>query len=145
MDDGGGKLQEKVGPELFSQLCLLTIGEANLLVRAAPRQDGFVDLERLQERYNGRRPARMLQKLLAIIRPSGVKGIKGMPLAMEAWENMIKNFMMKYQVDFPEKLKVAILVGMVCTQRLCFNPTKFRPTFQRFKLDLVDLEQMNDV
>ena len=39
-EDGDGKLWEKVGPELFSQLCLLTNGEANLLVRAAPRQDG---------------------------------------------------------------------------------------------------------
>ena len=79
LGEGGGKLWEKVGPELFSQLCLLTTGEANLLVRAAPKQDGFVALKRLQERYNGHSPARMLQKLLAIIRPNDVKGIKGIP------------------------------------------------------------------
>ena len=36
-EEGDGKLWEKNGPELFSQLCLLTTGEANLLVRAAPR------------------------------------------------------------------------------------------------------------
>ena len=58
----------------------------------------------------------MLQKLLAIIRPSEVKGIKGIPLAMEAWEGKIEDFMMEYQVDFPDKFKVAILVGMVCKE-----------------------------
>ena len=116
LGEADGRLWEKVGPELFSQLCLLTTGEANLLVRAAPRQDGFVALKRLQERYNGRSPARMLQKLLAIIRPNEVKGIKGIPLAIEAWEGRIKDFMMEYQVDFPDKFKVAILVGMVCKE-----------------------------
>ena len=58
----------------------------------------------------------MLQKLLAITRPSEVKGIKGIPLAIEAWEGRIKDFMLEYQVDFPEKIKVAVLVGMVCKE-----------------------------
>ena len=85
-----------------------------MLVRAAPRQDGFVALKRLQERYNGGSPARMTQRLLAIIRRNYVKGIKGIPLAIEAWEGKMKDFMMEYQVDFSDKFEVAILVGMVC-------------------------------
>ena len=116
LGEGDGKLWDKVGPELFSQLCLLTTGEANMLVRATPRQNGFVALKRLQERYNGRSPAKMLLKLLSIIRPDTVKGIKGIPMAIEAWERKIKDFMMEYQVDFPDKFKVAILVGMVCKE-----------------------------
>ena len=102
------KFWDKGKAELFNQLCLITTWEANLLVRGSPSQDGFVAMKRLQERYNGRSPARMLQKLLGIIRPTEIKGIKAIPLAIDDWEARIKDIVVEYQEDIPEKFKVAI-------------------------------------
>ena len=107
----------RLATEVFGQLCQLTEGEPNRLVRGAEGKNGFRAWMRLSERYNAKSPQSMLRKLQHLVKPPDVKQVKGMCKAIENWELGVRDWQTEYQVDFPEAFKLAISIGM-CPQDL---------------------------
>ena len=107
-----GEEWEQLSNEIFGQLCLLTSGEANVLVRSAVEQNGFAAWKKLLDRYDGKSPVRMLKKLPDIIRRPEVKNIKMMPTVLENWEIKVKEWESEYGEVISEKIKVALIIGM---------------------------------
>ena len=107
----------RLATEVFGQLCLLTEGEPNRLVRGAEGKDGFRAWMRLSERFNSKSPQSMLRKLQQLVKPPDVKQVKAMCTAIESWEVRVRDWQTEYQVDFPEAFKLAISIGM-CPQDL---------------------------
>ena len=107
-----GAVYKKLASELFEELCLLTTSEANTLVRAADRQDWVVALKKLQQRFNGKSPARMLRMLHDIIRPEEIKMVKGMVRGLEVWEMKVRDFEQEYGTQLGEQIKLARIIGM---------------------------------
>ena len=71
---------KKHGPQLFNVLCVLTTGEANLIVRSTVDKGvghcGFAALCLLSRRYNPKTPARVLQHLSAVLNPPVVRDVR---------------------------------------------------------------------
>ena len=68
----------RLATEVFGQLCLLTEGEPNRLVRGTEGKNGFRAWMRLSERYNSKSPQSMLRKLQQLVKPPDIKQVKGM-------------------------------------------------------------------
>ena len=108
-------LYDKVQGELFGQLCLLTTGEPNTLVRGAEMEDGFVAFRKLIERYDAKSPAKMLRMLLGIIRPEPIKSVKEVPRRLEEWEIKLRDFTSEFKEggNLGDGIKTAVLLGML--------------------------------
>jgi len=76
------EIYERLGTELFGQLCLLTEGEPNRLVRGTDGKNGFRAWMKLSERYDNKSPQSMLRRLQHLVKPPEVKQVKGMCAAM---------------------------------------------------------------
>ena len=108
-------LYMKIQGELFGQLCLLTSGEPNTLVRGAEMEDGFVAFRKLVERYDAKSPAKMLRMLLGIIRPEPIKNVKEVPRRLEEWEIKLRDFTSEFKEGgtLGDGIKTAVLLGML--------------------------------
>ena len=112
-DGPGHEVYEKASAELFGQLCLLTTGEANVLVRGAFGENGFVAWKRLLDRYDAKTPGRMLKVLLGVLRPSEIKMVKEVPKRMEEWEMKVKDLEREFDEKLSPNIKLAVFVGML--------------------------------
>ena len=112
-DGPGHEVYEKASAELFGQLCLLTTGEANVLVRGAFGENGFVAWKKLLDRYDAKTPGRMLKVLLGVLRPSEIKNVKEVPKRMEEWEIKVKDLEREFDEKLSPNIKLAVFVGMM--------------------------------
>ena len=81
----------RYGGELFRVLSSLTKGEANTVVRSAAigqdgRQNGFLALKLLCNRFNPKTPAKLYRALIDVMVPGALKEIRDVPRAVEEWE-----------------------------------------------------------
>ena len=104
---------EKFSAELFSLLCQLTKGEANVTVRTASDQCGFVAWHLLCSHHNPRTPARFLMALQAVISPAQVKDVRVLGKAVEEWEIKCAALAQDHKEGLTERVKVAVLINMV--------------------------------
>ena len=107
----------KYSSELFGVLCSLTSGEANVIVRSVVGKGfgfcGFSALSFLNNRYNPKTPARLLQCLTEVISPGVVKDIRNLPKTVENWEARKNRLKLEFKEDLSDNLAVAILVSMI--------------------------------
>ena len=110
-------IRKKFGTELFSVLCSLTGGEANVVVRGVVQKGagycGFAALCALSQRFNPKTPARVLQFLATVLSPQPVKDVRHLERAVEEWEVKLGKLRNEYEEDFSDTVKVAIITGMV--------------------------------
>ena len=104
---------EKFSSGMFALLCQLTKGEANVTVRTAGSQCGFVAWYLLYSRHNPRTPARFLMALQEAIRPTQVKDIRVLGKAVEEWEIKCAALAQDHKEGLTERVKVAVLINMV--------------------------------
>ena len=73
--------------ELFTVLCMVTGGEANVVVRSCVQKGygycGFAALCLLCQRFNPKTPTRILQLLTNVLQPPGVKNVRLLAHAIE--------------------------------------------------------------
>ena len=108
---------KKHGPQLFSVLCVLTTGEANLIVRSTIDKGvghcGFTALCLLSRRYNPKTPARVLQHLIAVLNPPAVKDVRLLERTIEEWEAKRYRLKSEFQEEFSDNVSIAILTSML--------------------------------
>lgn len=104
---------EKYSAEMFSVLCQLTKGEANVTVRTATDQCGFVAWHLLYTRHNPRTPARFLMALQEAVRPPQVKDVRVLGKAVEEWEVKCAALTQDHREGLTEKVRVAVLINMI--------------------------------
>ena len=109
---------ERYGGELFRVLSSLTKGEANTVVRSAAigqdgRQNGFLALKLLSNRFNPKTPAKLFRALMEILVPGIVKEVRDVPRAVEEWEVKCARVVEEYGEGLSEGMKVAVLIMML--------------------------------
>ena len=108
---------KKHAPQLFSVLCVLTTGEANLIVRSTIDKGvghcGFAALCLLSRRYNPKTPARVLQHLSSVLNPPVVKDVRLLERAIEEWEANRYRLKSELQEEFSDNVSIAILTSML--------------------------------
>ena len=106
----------KYSAELFSVLCSLTGGEANVVVRSVIQKGagycGFCAICLLSQRFNPKTPARMLQFMQAVLSPQPVKDIRLLEKAIEEWELKAGKLRAESQEQLSDNVMVAIITGM---------------------------------
>ena len=111
------EIMNKYGSELFSILCMLTGGEANVAVRSCVSKGGgycgFAALCILSQRFNPKTPARILQYLATVLNPTPVKDVRLLERAMEEWEIRRGKLRAEFQEELSDTVQVAILTGML--------------------------------
>ena len=112
----GEDFVKKYAAELFSVLCSLTAGEANIVVRSVVQKGagfcGFSAICLLSQRFNPKTPARMLQFLSLVLSPQPVKDVRLLERAVEEWELKVGKLRSEFDEDLSDNVKVAILTGM---------------------------------
>ena len=105
-------LYRNLSAEVFAQLCLLTEGVPNVMVRGTEDQNGFMAWKRLSERYDAQSPQRMLRKLQGLMKPPEVKNSKLVLASLEAWEIRVKEWQSENGEQLPEKISLAIMISI---------------------------------
>ena len=105
-------LYRNLSAEVFAQLCLLTEGVPNVMVRGTEDQNGFMAWKRLSERYDAQSPQRMLRKLQGLMKPPEVKNSKLVLASLEAWEIRVKEWQSENGEQLPEKILLAIMISI---------------------------------
>ena len=75
--------------------------------------DGFKALLALQERFDVQTTSSILQALLEVVKPSGIRGDKDMVSGIMKWETLLGALENRFGEVLPENLRTAILVGML--------------------------------
>ena len=70
------QLYKNLSAEVFGQLCLITEGEAGMMVRGAADENGFIAWKKLSERYDSKSPQRMVRRLQGLMKPGEAKNVK---------------------------------------------------------------------
>ena len=103
----------KASNEICTQLCFLTSGEANVIVRSAVKQSGFVAWRKLTERYDAKTPAKMLRNLMRVIRPEMIKNVKDVPRKVEEWEISRRDLMVDDGERISDGVALAVFLSMI--------------------------------
>jgi hypothetical protein len=70
-------------------------------------------MRKLMERYNPKTYMKLLKQLIGVVRPSEVKDVKGLQMAVEEWEMKMGRLEDEYGESISNNLKVAILISIV--------------------------------
>ena len=97
---------------LYDMLLLVTAGEANGIVESVPGR-GFEGWRLLNVRYNSVGEMYSYDKMNAIMRQPMVKNIADLPGAIAKFEKDLKTFRERTDNEFPEMLKLPILIQMI--------------------------------
>ena len=108
---------DKYSQPLFRTLCLLTTGEANVVVRSANDRGagfcGFAALCLLSQRFNPKTPGRVLQYLTTVLSPAPVKDVRLLQRAVEDWEAKRGRLKAEFDEEFSDNVCIAILTSML--------------------------------
>ena len=75
--------------------------------------DGFKAMLALQERFDVQTTSSILQALLEVVKPTGIKGDKDMVSGIMGWETLLGTLENRFGEVLSENLRTAILVGML--------------------------------
>ena len=75
--------------------------------------DGFRALLALQERFDVQTTSSILQALLEVVKPTGIRGDKEMVAGILKWETLLGALENRFGEVLSENLRTAILVGML--------------------------------
>ena len=99
--------------EMFGVLCLLTSGEANVLVRSVVDKNGYTAWKRLFDRYNPRTPASLTAAWREVIRPKKIKNMREASKTIDTWEGKIAVLKKEHSEEPTQGLKASLLLEML--------------------------------
>ena len=99
--------------EMFGVLCLLTSGEANVLVRSEVDKNGYTTWKRLFDRYNPRTPASLTAAWREVIRPKKIKDMREASKTIDTWEGKIAVLKKEHSEEPTQGLKASLLLEML--------------------------------
>ena len=99
--------------ELFSVLCLLTTGEANVLVRSCEDKNGYAAWKKLYDRFNPKTPASLTAAWREVVRPKKVKDMREAGKAIDTWEGKVTQLKKEHGEEPTEGLKASLLLEML--------------------------------
>ena len=76
-------------------------------------EDGFKALNDLQHRFDSRTAASHLHAFLAVVNPPQISKITEVQIALQKWESLVSQLKLRHGEDLGDKLKLAILIGML--------------------------------
>lgn len=113
LEDDAKQWLESTKAELFSVLCLLTAGEANMLVRSCEDRDGYTAWKKLYDRFNPKTPASLTAAWREVVRPKKVKDLREAGRAIDAWEGKVSILKKEHSEEPTPGLKAALLLEML--------------------------------
>ena len=99
--------------ELFSALCLLTTGEANMLIRSCADKNGYTAWKKLYDRFNPKTPASLTAAWREVVRPKKVKDMREAGKAIDAWEEKVAVLKKEHSEEPTVGLKASLLLEML--------------------------------
>ena len=111
--------------KLHDLLLIVTGGEANGIVETVPGR-GFEAWRLLNNRYNAVGELYTFDKMNAIMKQSPAKNISEIPAAIARFEKDLKIFRERTETEFPEVLKLPILMQMIPVNWKKEFDTRFR-------------------
>ena len=103
--------------ELFELLCMLTKGEAKLLIRETPGGDGFIAWHALCNYFARRTLAKLLKKYRAALIPKQVSHVKDVMAALVSWEAGVRELERTEGHRIDEMAKLAALTE-ICPEEV---------------------------
>ena len=104
---------EDTKTDLFSTLCLLTIGEASLLVRSCADRNGYTAWKKIYDRFNPKTPASLTAAWREVIRPKKVKDMREAGKTIDAWEDKVTVLKKEHGEEPTTGLKASLLLEML--------------------------------
>ncbi len=101
---------ERQAKELFEVLAMTTEGEAKLMVRSAPWQDGILAWRGLNSHHNRRAMARVLTMPKEAMYPKPVKHISQLISNIVSWEDKWGRMAKGHSTDLPPLWKIAAFI-----------------------------------
>ena len=98
---------------LFSVLCLLTSGEANMLVRSCEDKNGYTAWKKLYDRFNPKTPASLTAAWREVVRPKKVKDLREAGKAIDVWEGKVAALKKEHGEEPTVGLKASLLLEML--------------------------------
>lgn len=111
--------------KLHDMLMLITGGEAQGIVESVPGR-GFEAWRLISERFNSTGEMYTFDKMNSIMKQSPVKHISTMPAAIAKFEKDLKVFRERTSTEFPDILKLPILIQMIPTKWTQHFEAQFR-------------------
>ena len=103
---------EEASLKFYEMLLLITEGEAQVIVESAAGQ-GFEAWRLLSVRYDSAGELYTFDKVNAMMRQTQAKHISDMPASIAKFEKDIKTFETRTGKEFPEMMKLPILIQMI--------------------------------
>jgi uncharacterized membrane protein YgcG len=118
MDEGRADRMdlEKLSKELYEILVITTEGEAKLMVRNTPAQDGILAWHRLYRHYNRRTFARVLRVHKEAMHPKPVKNLSQLISHVVEWEDKWNAMAKEHKDPLPVIWKMAALMELCPTE-----------------------------
>lgn len=107
---------EKLAKELYEILVITTEGEAKLMVRNTPLQDGVLAWHRLYRHYNRRTFARILRVHKEAMHPKPVKDLSRLISQVVEWEDKWNAMAKEHKDPLPIIWKMAALMELCPTE-----------------------------
>ena len=102
---------------LYSILCTVTDGDAKGILRGMAEKgwalDGFKGLMLLRGLYDVRTGATLLKNYTEVVSPPGIRSVHDVVSKINNWEGKLGNLKENYQEDLSNRMRMAILVGML--------------------------------
>ena len=126
-DLDGPSNHTKYKGEFYALIVGLATGETKCVVRGISEKgweaDGFLALMMLQARYNANTAASLMQCVMEVVNPPGLKNHQGILKGISEWEVRVDGLRMKHDEDISPPIKIAVLVAMLPKeyQDICFQ------------------------
>lgn len=103
---------EVAAKELFQVLCMVTDGEAKLIVKNSKEQDGVLAWSRLFGHYNRKTLARVLRVHREAMHPKTIRDLGSIVSGIVAWEDKWDNMAKEHKGELPVIWKLAAFMEM---------------------------------
>lgn len=131
---------EKLSKELYEILVITTEGEAKLMVRNTPLQDGVLAWHRLYRHYNRRTFARVLRVHKEAMHPKPVKNLNQLISHVVEWEDKWNAMAKEHKDPLPVIWKMAALMELcpVEVQDMVYqNVDEFKEDYDKLKQKII--------
>ena len=117
VDSGGLGMTEaemvENGHKMYNLLLNITTGEANAVVRRCRGRNGWLAWKRICAALNPRTLASGVKAISQVLNPPKITDAKKADFAIEVWEDKMAKLSVEYGESLTNKVKVAVLYGML--------------------------------
>ena len=111
------EIYHKHSAEIYGVLCLWTEGDPKTILRTMVEDGGGYDGSKalliFARRFDAKTAASLLRSYLEVVTPKPIKSVMELSKGVHDWEAKVTQLNERYREQIGDKLKLAILVGML--------------------------------